>query len=105
MSGASNETARRIAMLRDMARIRAFEHEAVAAMRSGQAPGVVHPSIGQEGVAVGVCANLKRADRITSTHRGHGHEFIDQLFATDATAEKSNVHRVIDGRRRRRPLQ
>ncbi|MBR0671026.1 thiamine pyrophosphate-dependent dehydrogenase E1 component subunit alpha [Neoroseomonas soli] len=73
MAGASNETARRIAMLRDMARIRAFEREAVAAMRAGEAPGVVHPSIGQEGVAVGVCANLRRADRITSTHRGHGH--------------------------------
>lgn len=73
MPGRSNETARRIAMLRDMARIRAFEQEAVAAMRSGEAPGVVHPSIGQEAVAVGVCSNLKRADRITSTHRGHGH--------------------------------
>jgi len=31
MPGRSNETARRIAMLRDMARIRAFEREAVAA--------------------------------------------------------------------------
>jgi len=69
----SNETARRIALLRQMVRIRAFEHEAVAAVRSGEAPGVVHPSIGQEAVAVGVCANLRREDRITSTHRGHGH--------------------------------
>ncbi|MBR0678869.1 thiamine pyrophosphate-dependent dehydrogenase E1 component subunit alpha [Roseomonas eburnea] len=76
-------------MLRDMARIRAFEHEAVAAMRSGQAPGVVHPSIGQEGVAVGVCANLRRADRITSTHRGHGHAIAK---GADARAMMLELH-------------
>jgi TPP-dependent pyruvate/acetoin dehydrogenase alpha subunit len=68
-----NETARLVQMLRTMHRIRAFERGAVAAMRSGEAPGVVHPFIGQEAVAAGVCLNLRRADRITSTHRGHGH--------------------------------
>jgi pyruvate dehydrogenase E1 component alpha subunit len=68
-----NETARLVQILRAMQRIRAFEREAVAAMRSGEAPGVVHPSIGQEAVAAGVCLNLRREDRITSTHRGHGH--------------------------------
>jgi TPP-dependent pyruvate/acetoin dehydrogenase alpha subunit len=31
------------------------------------------PYIGEEAVAVGVCANLRPDDRITSTHRGHGH--------------------------------
>jgi len=70
---ASNETARRVEMFSTMVRIRAFERAAVAALNEGEAPGVVHPSIGQEAVAVGVCANLRRADRITSTHRGHGH--------------------------------
>lgn len=33
----------------------------------------VHLSIGQEAVAVGVCAALKRVDRIFSTHRCHAH--------------------------------
>lgn len=33
----------------------------------------VHLCIGQEAVAVGVCANLKKNDYINSTHRGHGH--------------------------------
>jgi len=89
MSGTSNEGARRVAMLRDMARIRAFEREAVAAMRSGEAPGVVHPSIGQEAVAVGVCANLRRADRITSTHRGHGHAIAK---GADARAMMLELH-------------
>ena len=42
-------------------------------MSAGELPGVIHLSIGQEGVAVGVCANLERSDYLTSNHRGHGH--------------------------------
>jgi len=33
----------------------------------------VHLCIGQEAVAVGVCAHLNRDDYISSNHRGHGH--------------------------------
>lgn len=33
----------------------------------------VHLYIGQEAVAVGVCAHLNRADYINSSHRSHGH--------------------------------
>jgi pyruvate dehydrogenase E1 component alpha subunit len=33
----------------------------------------VHLCIGQEAVAVGVCANLEKRDYIASNHRGHGH--------------------------------
>jgi len=33
----------------------------------------IHLCIGQEAVAVGVCANLNKGDYISSTHRGHGH--------------------------------
>ena len=33
----------------------------------------VHLCIGQEAVAVGVCAHLAKNDYINSTHRGHGH--------------------------------
>lgn len=33
----------------------------------------VHLCIGQEAVAVGVCANLNKDDYINSNHRGHGH--------------------------------
>ena len=35
--------------------------------------GGIHPYIGEEAVAVGVCAALRADDLITSTHRGHGH--------------------------------
>ena len=33
----------------------------------------VHLYIGQEAIAAGVCANLKKTDYVFSNHRGHGH--------------------------------
>ncbi|NCA96509.1 MAG: thiamine pyrophosphate-dependent dehydrogenase E1 component subunit alpha, partial [Methanomicrobia archaeon] len=33
----------------------------------------VHLCLGQEAVSVGVCAHLKKEDRIFSNHRSHGH--------------------------------
>ncbi len=64
---------RLVDLYRTMRRIRAFEEAAEAASLSGQVGGAVHLSIGQEGIAAGVCANLRRTDQITTTHRGHGH--------------------------------
>ena len=32
-----------------------------------------HLSIGQEAIAVGVCANLTTQDQVLSTHRAHAH--------------------------------
>ncbi len=64
---------RLVDLYRTMRRIRAFEEAAEKASLSGQVGGAVHLSIGQEAVAAGVCANLRRSDRITTTHRGHGH--------------------------------
>jgi pyruvate dehydrogenase E1 component alpha subunit len=60
-------------MLRQMQTIRRFEERASADFRSGAIYGVVHSYIGEEAVAVGVCAALDRTDQIISTHRGHGH--------------------------------
>ena len=66
-----------LARLRDqhrvMARIRAFEETALAAAGAGLVTGAIHPCIGQEAVAVGICANLGRTDYLFATHRGHGH--------------------------------
>ncbi len=56
-----------------MLRIRAFEEAALAAAADGLVTGAIHPCIGQEAVAVGICANLGRADYLFATHRGHGH--------------------------------
>ncbi|MCW2994865.1 MAG: hypothetical protein JWQ18_2360 [Conexibacter sp.] len=59
--------------LRAMARIRAFEERVARYFREGQIPGFVHVSIGQEAIAAGVCGVLTEDDKITTTHRGHGH--------------------------------
>jgi len=56
-----------------MVLIRRFEERIDALRQSGVLQGSAHLSIGQESVAVGVCANLDREDYVASTHRGHGH--------------------------------
>jgi pyruvate dehydrogenase E1 component alpha subunit len=56
-----------------MALIRGFEELALTLVKSGELVGGIHPYIGEEAVAVGVCAALGGTDLITSTHRGHGH--------------------------------
>ena len=62
-----------IEMYRQMVLIRQFEELALRLRYDGRIHGVVHPYSGEEAIAVGVCANLRRTDRIVSSHRGHGH--------------------------------
>jgi pyruvate dehydrogenase E1 component alpha subunit len=56
-----------------MRRIRAFEETAVSALAEGLVKGGIHPSIGQEAAAAGVCSNMAADDILLSNHRGHGH--------------------------------
>src|ERR1700728_203534 len=60
-------------MYAKMLLIRRFDERATALAQAGEIAGVVHSYIGQEAIAVGACAELTLHDRITSTHRGHGH--------------------------------
>ena len=60
-------------MYRQMVRIRTFEDNANQLYLSAKMPGLTHMYSGEEAVAVGICEALTDADRITSTHRGHGH--------------------------------
>lgn len=60
-------------MYRSMQRIRQFESRVRDLALANELPGFVHVSIGEEASATGVCAALRKTDRITSTHRGHGH--------------------------------
>ena len=53
--------------------IRRFEERAIELVRAGEIVGGIHPYVGQEAIAAGVCAALGPDDIITSTHRGHGH--------------------------------
>jgi pyruvate dehydrogenase E1 component alpha subunit len=56
-----------------MVLIRCVEERLRDDSAAGRLPGAVHLYIGEEAVAVGVCAHLGARDYATSTHRGHGH--------------------------------
>jgi len=60
-------------LLLRMWQIRWFELRAMELFEEKLIRGSVHPYIGMEAIAVGVCAALEKNDYITSTHRGHGH--------------------------------
>jgi pyruvate dehydrogenase E1 component alpha subunit len=70
-----------------MARIRAFEEAGLEAQKQGLVLGAIHPSIGQEAVAAGICTNLRRDDVLLSTHRGHGHTLAKGADATAMMCE------------------
>jgi pyruvate dehydrogenase E1 component alpha subunit len=67
------EKAKLLEMYRQMLTIRFFEEKVFELYGQNLVPGTIHLYAGEEAVAVGVCANLRREDYITSTHRGHGH--------------------------------
>lgn len=67
------EPERILELYEKMLRIRKFEEAAATLFSEGLIPGLLHLYIGEEAVAVGVCANLEKDDYVVSTHRGHGH--------------------------------
>jgi len=60
-------------MYQGMLKIRFFENKITDLYSRGLMPGLAHLYIGEEAIAVGVCANLTEHDFAVSTHRGHGH--------------------------------
>ena len=89
-----------LSLYRTMVRIRAFEDAAEIASQGGvQAWGLttsskpalvrgpLHLSTGQEAVATGVCAHLRKSDLLTSTHRGHGHTLAKGADSTKMMSE------------------
>ncbi|MGH7871977.1 MAG: thiamine pyrophosphate-dependent enzyme, partial [Candidatus Binatia bacterium] len=62
-----------VGLLRRMWLIRAFEEKASALYAERQIVGLLHLSIGQEAVAVGVCSLLSKDDLVYGSHRSHGH--------------------------------
>ena len=69
----SLDRAELVEMLRKMILIREFDELAIQLRTAGKIYGAMHPYVGEEAVAVGVCSALRVTDRVTSTHRGHGH--------------------------------
>ncbi len=62
-----------LSLYRSMQTIRLCEERLAKSHQRGLIHGACHTYVGQEAVAVGVCAHLKREDAVFSTHRGHGH--------------------------------
>jgi pyruvate dehydrogenase E1 component alpha subunit len=56
-----------------MWRIRHFEERVGVLKRADQVHGLIHLSVGQEGVAASVCTQLRDDDPVYSGHRAHGH--------------------------------
>lgn len=62
-----------LGFFRGMLLIRKLEERIGYLFLEGTIPGTLHQSLGQEAVAVGVCAALRKDDVITSGHRPHAH--------------------------------
>jgi pyruvate dehydrogenase E1 component alpha subunit len=62
-----------VALLRTMWRIRLFEERVAQLKRTLRVHGLIHLSIGGEGVAAAVCGQLRDEDAVYSGHRAHGH--------------------------------
>jgi 2-oxoisovalerate dehydrogenase E1 component len=67
--------------------LRQSELAAQQAYKKGEMPGFIHLYVGQEAVAVGLCAHLRNDDWITSTHRGHGHALAKGMPVRSLLAE------------------
>jgi acetoin:2,6-dichlorophenolindophenol oxidoreductase subunit alpha len=62
-----------LGVLRTMWRIRLFEERVGQLKRADEVHGLIHLSVGQEGVAAAVCGQLRDDDPVYSGHRAHGH--------------------------------
>ncbi|SFP81296.1 thiamine pyrophosphate-dependent dehydrogenase E1 component subunit alpha [Salibacterium halotolerans] len=60
-------------MLKEKWTIRYFDEKVDEFFAKGMIHGTTHLCVGQEPTATGPCSVLRDEDKITSTHRGHGH--------------------------------
>jgi acetoin:2,6-dichlorophenolindophenol oxidoreductase subunit alpha len=84
-------------MYRDMVIIRRYEETLAAAymegkqpafnIAAGPVPGEMHLAAGQEPVAVGVCAHLRKEDAVAGTHRPHHFAIAKGVDLNRMTAE------------------
>lgn len=74
-------------LFRGMAVIRRCEEQLAKAHQRGLIHGACHTYVGQEAIAVGVCAHLNRDDVVFSTHRGHGHALAKGVPPVELIAE------------------
>src|ERR1700751_3463054 len=76
-----------LALYRSMVLIRRCEEQLARSHQRGLIHGACHTYVGQEVIAAGVCAHLKKEDVVFSTHRGHGHALAKGLAPRQLFAE------------------
>jgi TPP-dependent pyruvate/acetoin dehydrogenase alpha subunit len=74
-------------VLTTMWRIRCFEERVAQLYRTLQVHGLIHLSIGSEGVAAAVCEHLGDEDAVYSGHRAHGHALAKGAPMNETMAE------------------
>src|SRR5438045_2835754 len=74
-------------LYRDMQVIRQCEEQLARAHQQGLVHGACHTYVGEEAIAVGVCAHLTNEDAVFSTHRGHGHALAKGVPPRELIAE------------------
>lgn len=78
---------RLLKLFREMVLIRRCEEQLAKAHQRGLIHGACHTYVGQEAIAVGICAHLRSDDVVFSTHRGHGHALAKGVSAAELVAE------------------
>jgi 2-oxoisovalerate dehydrogenase E1 component len=78
---------RRLQLYRQMQVIRQCEEQLARSHQRGLIHGACHTYVGEEAIAVGVCAHLRPDDVVFSTHRGHGHALAKGLPPRQLIAE------------------
>ena len=76
-----------LALYHMMTLIRGTEEQLARAHQMGLVPGPCHTYVGEEAIAAGVCATLRRDDVVFSTHRGHGHALAKGVSPRAVAAE------------------
>src|SRR5438552_7168049 len=74
-------------LYRQMQLIRQCEEQLARSHQRGLIHGACHTYVGQEAIAVGVCAHLRPNDVVFSTHRGHGHALAKGVPPRELMAE------------------
>jgi 2-oxoisovalerate dehydrogenase E1 component len=76
-----------VELYRQMLIIRRTEEQLARAHAQGLVHGACHTYVGEEAIAVGVCAQLRNDDAVFSTHRGHGHALAKGVTPRELIAE------------------
>ena len=74
-------------LYRTMLTIRMVEERLAKSHQRGLIHGACHTYVGEEAIATGVCAHLREADAVFSTHRGHGHALAKGMEPRQLMAE------------------